>query len=189
MLLAFVPRWGSCLGVLLIWFGGTKGAVDAGVVPFTFITAVAVPALTKGPVTDAITSWSAEVEWQAAWVREWRRCSWWLGLWHQTSMEIVQVEVFARSVCQTWCRCILPKGSVIMKPGLARELAVGLHNQKLVLRHALPSRRVWAAGYPHVDRECLHPCHNVSDLLYLFLWWTHQKSTVKISLQLHFWGL
>ena len=189
MLLAFVPRWGSCLGVLLIWFGGTKGAVDAGVVPFTFITAVAVPALTKGPVTHAITSWSAEVEWQAAWVREWRRCSWWLGLWHQTSMEIVQVEVFARSVCQTWCRCILPKGSFIMKPGLSRELAVGLHDQKLVLRHALPSRRVWAAGYPHVDRECLHPCHNVSDLLYLFLWWTHQKSTVKISLQLHFRGL
>ena len=32
-----------------------------------------------------------------------------------------------------------------------------------------PARRMCAAKNPHVDRECLHPCDNVSDLLYPFL--------------------
>ena len=32
----------------------TKGAVDARAVPFTFITAVAVPALSNGPATGAV---------------------------------------------------------------------------------------------------------------------------------------
>ena len=55
-----------------------------------------------------------------------------------------------------------------MKPGLAGELAKGLHNQKLVLRHVLPSGRVCATENPHVDHEGFHPCYNVSDLLYPF---------------------
>ena len=93
-LLVLVTRWGSCSGLLLIRFGGMKGAVDARVVPFTFITAVAVLALTKGPVTGAIIPWSSEVGWQAAWVKEWRRCGWWLGLCCQTSMEIVKVHAW-----------------------------------------------------------------------------------------------
>ena len=36
------------------------------------------------------------------------------------------------------------------------------------MRHVLPSRRMCAAENPHVDRECLHPCDNVGDLLYSF---------------------
>ena len=52
--LAFVPRWSSCSGALFIRFGRTKGAVDVRVVPFTSITAVAVPTLTKEPATDAV---------------------------------------------------------------------------------------------------------------------------------------
>ena len=36
------------------------------------------------------------------------------------------------------------------------------------MRRVLPSRRMCAAENPHVDRECLHPCDNVGDLLYSF---------------------
>ena len=45
---------GSCSSVLLIRFGGMKGVVGTRVVPFAFLTAVAVPALTKGPAIGAI---------------------------------------------------------------------------------------------------------------------------------------
>ena len=54
------------------------------------------------------------------------------------------------------------------------------------MRQVLPSRRMCAAENPHSDRECLHPCDNVGDILYPF---DELMFAVKICLRLRFQGL
>ena len=103
-------------------------------------------------------------------------------------MKVVQITVHTGPVGLTRSGCIFPEGCVVVKPGLAGELASGLQNQELVLGHVLPSRWVRATKDPHIHSEGFHPSYDVCNLTYPLLG-RHEQVSIQVRLGLGILGL